>query len=123
MICVDRPRIEFFGLISSNLVIVKGFSPILYHLNTFSSIFREVFRFALVVSQFECPRIHGVREYIPYIKVGTKNRTSLDNPVILAVESFKVTSYKFRFSDETMFILPSYGFLLEFSGQLLQTNK
>ena len=31
-----------------------------------------------------------------------KNRTSLDNPVILAVESFKVTSYKFRFSDETM---------------------
>ena len=31
-------------------------------------------------------------------------RTSLDNPVILAVESFKVTSYKFQFSDETMFI-------------------
>ena len=49
--------------------------------------------------------------------------TSLDNPVILAVESFKVTSYKFQFSDETMFILPSYDFLLEFFGQLLQTNK
>ena len=43
-------------------------------------------------------------------RVGTENRTSLDNPVILAVESFKVTSYKFRFSDETMFILPSYDF-------------
>ena len=41
------------------------------------------------------------------VRAGTENRTSLDNPVILAVESFKVTSYKFRFSDETMFILPS----------------
>ena len=58
-----------------------------------------------------------------YNRVGTENRTSLDNPVILAVESFKVTSYKFRFSDETMFILPSNDFLLEFFGQLLQTNK
>ena len=44
---------------------------------------------------------------ISYSRVGTENRTSLDNPVILAVESFKVTSYKFRFSDETMFILPT----------------
>ena len=44
------------------------------------------------------------------IRIGTENRTSLDNPVILAVESFKVTSYKFRFSDETMFILPSNDF-------------
>ena len=56
-------------------------------------------------------------------RVGTENRTSLDNPVILAIESFKVTSYKFRFSDEMMFILPSNDFLLEFFGQLLQTNK
>ena len=52
-------------------------------------------------------------------KVGTENRTSLDNPVILAVESFKMTSYKFCFSDETAFILPSNDFLLEFFGQLL----
>ena len=52
-----------------------------------------------------------------------KNRTSLDNPVILAIESFKVTSYKFHFSDETMFILPSNDFLLKFFIQLLQTNK
>ena len=64
-----------------------------------------------------------------YYRVGTENRTSLDNPVILAIESLKVTiaSYKFRFSDETMFILPSndflLDFLLEFFGQLLQTNK
>ena len=43
-------------------------------------------------------------------RVGTENRTSSDNPVILAVESFKVTSYKFGFSDETMFILPSNDF-------------
>ena len=60
---------------------------------------------------------------VSLLRVGTENRTSLDNPVILAVESFKVTSYKFRFSDETMFILPSNDFLLEFFGQLLQTNK
>ena len=44
------------------------------------------------------------------VGLALKNRTSLDNPVILAAESFKVTSYKFRFSDETMFILPSYDF-------------
>ena len=56
-------------------------------------------------------------------RVGTENRTSLDNPVIPAIESFKVTSYKFRFSDETMFILPSNDFLLEFFEQLLQINK
>ena len=55
-------------------------------------------------------------------RVDTENRTSLDNPVILAVESFKVTNYKFRFSDK-MFILPSNDFWLEFFGQLLQTNK
>ena len=61
--------------------------------------------------------------FIAFSRVGTENRTSLDNPVILAVESFKVTSYKFRFSDETMFILASNDFLLEFFGQLLQTNK
>ena len=48
---------------------------------------------------------------IDYSRVGTENRTSLDNHVILAVESFKVTSYKFRFSDETVFILPSNDFL------------
>ena len=58
-----------------------------------------------------------------YTRVGTENRTSLDNPVILAVESFKVTGYKFHFSDEMMFILPGNEFLLEFFGQLLQTNK
>ena len=51
-----------------------------------------------------------VKSCLYYGRVGTENRTSLDNPVILAVESFKVTSYKFRFSDETMFILPSYDF-------------
>ena len=45
--------------------------------------------------------------YFLFNRVGTENRTSLDNPVILAVKSFKVTSCKFRFSDETMFILPS----------------
>ena len=64
----------------------------------------------------------------PYSRVGTENRTSLDNPVILAVESFKVTSYKFRFSDEMMFILPSNDFLLEFFGHVYlgfyrQTNN
>ena len=48
--------------------------------------------------------------YTCKVGLALKNRTSLDNPVILAVESFKVTSYKFRFSDETMFILPSNDF-------------
>ena len=66
---------------------------------------------------------NGIMSKPSHPRVGTENRTSLDNPVILAVESFKVTSYKFRFSDETMFILPSNDFLLEFFGQLLQTNK
>ena len=54
-----------------------------------------------------------------YGRVGTENRTSLDNPVILAVESFKVlTNFAFQ-----VFILPSNDFLLEFFGQLLQTNE
>ena len=58
------------------------------------------------------------------VGLALKNRTSLDNPVILAVESFKVTSYKFRFSGETMFILPSNDFLLEFSDSFYrQTNN
>ena len=65
---------------------------------------------------------NGIMSKPSHPRVGTENRT-LDNPVILAVESFKVTSYKFCFSDETMFILPSNEFLLEFFRQLLQTNK
>ena len=44
----------------------------------------------------------------PILGLALKNRTSLDNPVILAVESFKVTSYKSRFSNEMAFISSSY---------------
>ena len=67
-----------------------------------------------VISMVELCVQYQMLMYVIYnIRVGTENRTSLDNPVILAVESFKVTSYKFCFSDETMFILPSNDFLFQ----------
>ena len=53
---------------------------------------------------------------IHYDRVGTENRTSLDNPVILAVESFKVTSYTNFAFQMKRFSLPSNDFLLEFFG-------